>query len=79
MNIKKYKKLKDNRYQITLDNLEQIILYDDIILKYNLLLTKKIKNEEQLEEIKKDNDSLECYYKAIHYLSYKMRCKKEII
>lgn len=78
MNIKKYKKLKDNRYQITLDNLEQIVLYDDIILKYNLLLTKKIKNEEQLEEIKKDNASFECYYKAIHYLSYKMRCQKEI-
>ncbi len=78
MKIEKYKKLKDNRYQLFLDNQNEIILYDDIILKYNLLLKKNI-DEKELKEILKENNSLECYYKSIKYLAKKSRCKKEVI
>ena len=52
MKIKKISKKKNNLYEITLDNKETINLYDDIILKYNLLLTKEIND---LENIINDN------------------------
>lgn len=78
MKIKSFKKLKDNRYKIKIENEEDIILYDDIILKYGLLLTKKI-TEKELNVIQKENTSLECYYKAIKYLAGKNRSKKEVI
>jgi regulatory protein len=78
MEIKSYKKLKDNKYKVIFKNNEEIVLYDDIILKYNLLLTKKI-DEKKLEVIKAENTSLECFYKAIKYLSCKSRSKLEVI
>lgn len=78
MKIKSYKKLKNNCYQITFEgNREDIVLYDDIILKYNLLLKKEI-SEKELTIMAKENQSLSCYYKAIQYLSTRNRCKKEI-
>lgn len=78
MKIKSYKKLKNNSYKISFeDSTNDLVLYDDIILKYNLLLKKEISNSE-LEKIKKENESFSCYYKAIQYLTYKNRSKKEI-
>lgn len=78
MKIKSFKKLRDNRYKVKIENEEDITLYDDIILKYGLLLTKEISSED-LEKIKEENTSLECYYKAIKYLTGKNRSKKEVI
>ncbi len=78
MKIKNYKKVKNNCYQIYfIDNQKEITLYDDIILKYNLLLKKEI-TEKELIEIQKENEKLNCYYKAIHYVTNKNRAKKEI-
>lgn len=77
MKIISFKKLKDNRYKLKIEEKEDILLYDDIILKYNLLITKEIE-ENELEKIKTENTSLECYYKAIKYLACKNRSKKEI-
>lgn len=77
MKIKKFRKLKDNRYKIYLENDEEYTLYDDIILKYDLVLTKEVTNQE-LDDILRENESLECYYKAIKYLANKNRSKKEI-
>lgn len=78
MKIKSYKKLKNNSYKISFeDNTDDCILYDDVILKYNLLLKKEISFQE-LEKIKEENESLSCYYKAIQYLTKKNRSKKEI-
>lgn len=78
MNIKNFIKLKDNRYKINFDDKNSIILYDDIILKYNLLITKKT-SQIELKKIMAENNKLECYYKALKYLSYKNRSKKELI
>ena len=78
MKIKNFKKLKDNRYKLKIENAEDIILYDDIILKYSLLITKEISDKE-LKKIQKENKSLECYYKAIKYLTNKNRSKKEVM
>ncbi len=76
MQIKKYKKAQKNTYIVQIDN-QEYKLYDDIIIKYSLLLKKEISSSE-LEEIKKENSYLDCYYQAVLYLNRKMRCSKEI-
>lgn len=77
MKIKSYKKLKKNLYEVSFFNKDSIVLYDDLILKYDLLLKKEINNKELLE-IEKENLFLDCYYKAINYLSKKNHSKKEV-
>ena len=75
MDIIKYKKAGKNKYKISLSNNEQITLYEDIILKYELLLKKKIDN---LEEILEENKNYEAYDKALDYINIRIRCEKEI-
>ena len=77
MQIIKFQKLNDNRYKLSFKDSESLILYDDIILKYNLLNQKNI-DDTKYQEIKKANDELASYYQAIKYLGIKMRCQKEI-
>lgn len=77
MKILKYKKLKDNKYEIILDNGLNLKIYDDLIIKYDLLLKKNITDEE-LKKIKEEVDSLSAYYNALKYLTKKLRCEKEI-
>lgn len=78
MKIKSYKKLKNNTYKITFfDNESSLSLYDDIILKYDLLLKKEITDKE-LEEIERENNKLACFYVALKYISFKNRSKEEI-
>lgn len=77
MKIKSYRKLKNNLYEIEFQNYEKIILYDDVILKYELLLKKEI-SKDLLGEMMLENNSLHCYYKALQYLNFKNRTKKEI-
>lgn len=78
MKIKSYKKIKNNCYQISFSsNHEDVILFADIILKYNLLLKKEI-DEKELQKIMKENFQMSCYYKALQYISKKNRSKKEI-
>ncbi len=76
MKIEKYTKLKSNRYEVLIDGLK-VKLYDDVIVKYELLRKKEI-DEELFEEITKYNDKLEAYYKALRYLTKKLRTEKEI-
>ena len=77
MKIESYKKKKSNIYEITFDNKDKISLFDDVILKYELLLKKEIDNKE-LENIINDNNKLESYYVALKYISTKLRTRKEI-
>lgn len=77
MEIKSYKKIKNNTYEIKFTNEETIKLYDNIILKYNLLINKNI-TEKQLKEIEHENNKLEAYYLSLKYISIKLRCEKEI-
>jgi len=77
MKIITYKKKKNNLYEITLSNNEKISLYDDVILKYELLLKKEIKNNE-LKNIIEDNSKLESYFVALKYLNTKLRTEKEV-
>lgn len=77
MEIKTFRKLKDNKYKIIFDNEETVTLYDDLIIEYNLLVNKKLNNKE-LQEIVNKNDTYTAYYKALKQLERKMRSKKEI-
>ena len=77
MKIKSFKKLKNNQYKIMFENKKEIILYDDIILKYELLISKDI-NEKNMLNIINENRGSNCYYQAIKYISNRSRCKKEI-
>lgn len=74
--ILKYTKGKQNTYKVHFED-EEVILYDDIVIKYELLLKKKI-SEEELITIKKENNSLGSYYKALTYITKKMRSIKEV-
>lgn len=76
MKILKYKKLSSNKYEVILEN-EKLKLYDDTIIKYELLQTKEIK-EELYNEIIEYNSCLESYYKTIKYIEKKLRTETEI-
>ena len=76
MKIIKYKKIKDSKYIVYIDD-EKIELYEDIIIKYNLLLKKTISKEE-LTGILNDNNDYYGYMLAIKYITKKIRSEKEI-
>lgn len=77
MEVKSYKKLKNNLYEITLDNGEKHKLYDDVILRYELLIDKELKKK-KLEEILSENALLDAYYRALKYINTKLRTELEI-
>lgn len=76
MKIEKYTKLKDNRYEVLIDDIK-VKLYDDVIVKYELLRNKEI-DDELFAEITKYNDKLEAYYRSLKYITRKLRTEKEI-
>ncbi len=73
MKILKYKKISNGRYKVILDNSE-LVLYEDVILKYNLLINKEI-DDNELININNDNQFFEVYYCALQ--SLKSRFKSE--
>lgn len=77
MEIKTFKKEKGNKYKIIFTTGEDIVLYDDVIVKFNLLANKKF-DTNKLEEIIKYNTSLDAYYLSLKHISKKMRTKLEI-
>lgn len=77
MEIIKFKKLKNNIYEIIFDNDLKIKLYDDVIVKYNLIVNKVL-DHQKFEEITNYNDSLGAYYDSIKKLNSKMRSENEL-
>ena len=75
MKIKKYIKQGLNKYKVVLEDNTSIVLYEDIILKYELLLKKEITN---LDTILKENNKYELYDKCLNYLNKKLRSESEI-
>ena len=58
MKIEKFTKNKNGMYVLVLDDGNKIKIHEDLILKYELLLSKKI-NGELLETIQKENQIYE--------------------
>ena len=78
MKIVKYQKLKQNKYQVVFDDDSKYDFYDDLILKYGLLLKKELTKCE-LVQIIKENDEYEAFETAVAFLNKKLRTKQEII
>lgn len=78
MKINSYKLKSSNLYELTLENKDKLLLYDDTILKYELLIKKEI-DKKLVEEIIKYNDFIEAYHISLKYIKSKLRTKKEII
>lgn len=76
MNITRYKFLGNGRYEVVIDN-DRYIIYEDIILKYNVLGKGSISVLE-LNTYLKDNIFYEAYYKAVKYINVKLRTSREI-
>ena len=76
MRINKFKKVGTNKYRIYFDN-NSLLLYEDVILKYNLLYKKDI-DSDLLLEIDKENLKASIYDVSLKYISIRMRSIKEM-
>lgn len=75
MKIQGYKYLGNSKYKVIINN-EEYTLYEDIILKYDLLI--KNVNEKDLAKFLEENKRFEAYYVALKYIKTKLRTRKEI-
>lgn len=76
MKINKFKKVGLNKYKIYSDN-GVLTIYEDVILKYNLLYKKEI-DDTLLEKINMDNYKASIYDSALKYIGVRMRSEKEV-
>lgn len=76
MKVLKYKKLTGGKYKVTLDTMD-IVLYEEVILKYNLLITKEI-DPLEIEKISNDNMFYEIYYVAIKSINSRIKSVYDI-
>ena len=67
MKIVKYNKINGNKYEVYLENNEKIKLYEDVILKEELLLKKEI---DDISKILVINSKYEIYDVALKYLNH---------
>lgn len=75
--IESYKKVRGNLYEVVLDDGATYKLYDELILKYELLLNGQL-DKKKLCEILEENSLFEAYFKALKYINIKMRTELEI-
>ncbi len=78
MKVEKYRKKRNGRYLVVFTNGREIELYEEVILKYELLLKKDI-DPKSLIEIISFNEECHGYYIAINFLKSRARSKKEVI
>ena len=77
MKIIKYTRLSSGKYKVLFDNKKDLTLYEDVIVKYNLLYKKEI-NDKEYDELVNLNDYQDIYNKVINYIKIRLRSKKEI-
>ena len=77
MKIIKYEKKGNNTYKIYLENNQTITIYEDVIIKNNLLYKKEL-DLLLLEKISSDNLYEDIYNKCIKYISVRLRSIQEI-
>lgn len=78
MKIEKFSKAKNSMYILTLDDSNKIKIHEDLILKYELLLSKMIDNN-LLEKLLLENQVYEIYELALKYLNVRLRSRKELM
>lgn len=77
MKIEKYKKISEGKYRIILDNGVITDVYEDVIVKNNLLYKKDI-DIELLNKIEKENNYEEAYNISLKYIAVRLRSINEI-
>lgn len=77
MKIERFKKGNGGKYNILLGNGEVLILYEEVILKYNLLIKKEI-NSKDLVEINKYNEECTVYYTALNNVNKRFKSTYEL-
>lgn len=70
--IVKYKKSSNGKYKVYLDNNHELLLYEDVILKYNLLLVKEI-DESLLIDIDKYNQECDVYFVGLNSIKNRFK------
>ena len=73
--ILKYRVLKNGKYRLTLEDGRMVDLYDEIILKHNLLIDKQI---DDIDTLVVDSASMDAYYKGIRYLGHRLHTENEL-
>lgn len=76
MKIIKFKKMNGSKYKVTFDN-NELIIYEEVILKNNLLRKKEV-SLELLELIMEENKYYEIYELSLSYIDKKMRVESEL-
>ncbi|MDD5980331.1 MAG: RecX family transcriptional regulator, partial [bacterium] len=76
MKIEKYKYLNGGKYKVYIDN-NYYVIYEDIIIKHNILSKKEI-TEEELNIFLNENNYYESYYKVLNYIKFRIRSEKEV-
>lgn len=77
MKVIKYKKMANSRYKVYLDDSHELLLYEDVILKYNLLIRKDI-DEKLIIEMDKYNQEIDVYYVALNSIKNRFRSVYEL-
>ena len=77
MKVIKYKKMANSRYKVYLEDNHELLLYEDVILKYNLLIRKDI-DEKLIIEMDKYNQECDVYYVALNSIKNRFRSIYEL-
>ena len=77
MKILKYKKLSSGRYKLELEDSQPVELYEETILKYELLLKKRIDDSEMIEISEYDKE-WDVYYVGLKALKSRFKSTKEL-
>ena len=77
MTIKMFKMKQKGLYELVMDNGKIYSFYEEIILKYELLLSKKI-DDKLLPSLLEENKKYECYYKGLERLNKKAETKSSL-
>ena len=76
MIIEKFTKNKNGMYKLDFEGGKKMLLHEDLILKYELLLKRNISSDVE-EKILIENNNYLAYNKAIKFIGVKMRSIKE--
>lgn len=77
MKIIKYKKNRQGKYVVYLDDGRELVLYEDVILKFDLLLTKEVLDS-QIEEINNLNFEYDVYYTALKSIQSRFKSTSDL-
>ena len=72
MKIERYKKTTKDRYKIYLDDGRELLLYEDVILKFELLLKKEIL-EKDIMGIELFNQECDVYHVALESINHRFK------